>query len=132
MKNTIASLSLFALFILLSGCSSNNVSPNYGTFEQQTRVVIADMIALLEQGKGMEMVDKYLAPEDIEKEGRENIRAEFDREKQDKLLKALRIAEDITPTIDTKTLTASYGEIDLPESKALIFQKIGGKWYLRN
>jgi hypothetical protein len=130
MKITILAVSLLMPIISFTGCSG--VSSNYSTFEQQTRVVMADMILMLEQGKGMEMVEKYLAPQDIEREGIASIRAEFNQEKQDKLLKALRIAENITPTIDSKTLTVSYGEIDLPESKALVFQKINGKWYLRN
>jgi len=115
-------------FLISSGCTS---SGEYQTFEGQVKETVSNMITLLEQGNDYDLVRDYADPEFVKEEGGvEEVLKGFSEEDKARLLKILKDTQEILPTVDRKNLTVTYIAEDFPQ--ALVFKKIGGRWYLTN
>ena len=123
-KFLIPSLFLFIASII-AGCTG--VSSDYRTFEQQVQEEIPNMIWMLEQDKRAEFLQKYVSPEYIEQHGGiVEATNEFDPDSAEDLIKYLKLAQETTPTIDSKSLTVTFDGTDYP--RPLVFRKEAGVW----
>ncbi|MBL7127844.1 MAG: hypothetical protein ISS16_02545 [Ignavibacteria bacterium] len=115
-------------FLISSGCTT---SSEYQTFEDQVKETVSNMITLLEQGNYYDLVRDYADPEFVKEEGGvEAVLRDFSEDDKENLLKYLKDIQEILPTVDRKNLTVTYMAEDFPQ--ALVFKKIGGRWYLTN
>lgn len=115
-------------FLIITGCTT---SSQYQTFEGQVQETISNMITLLEQGNYYDLVNDYADPELVKEEGGvEEVLKDFTEEDKTTLLKALKEAQEMLPTIDRKNLIVTYMSEDFPQ--ALVFKKVAGRWYLTN
>jgi len=117
---------LMLSFLFTAGCST---SGDYRTFEKQVQESISEMITLMEQGNYYDLVNNYVDPEIVEEEGGiEELLRDFTEEDKVKLLKYLKEAQEMLPTVDRKNLIVTYMAEDF--LMALVFKKIGGRWYI--
>ncbi|HLT24090.1 MAG TPA: hypothetical protein VK004_03105 [Ignavibacteria bacterium] len=125
MKKVVLPSLLLLIAAIISGCSG--VSSEYRTFEQQVQEEIPNMIWMLEQDKRAEFLQKYVSPEFIEqKGGLVEVTNEFDPDSAEELIKYLKLAQETTPTIDSKNLTVTFDGTDFP--RPLVFRKEAGVW----
>ncbi len=124
-KSNVILLGILFTTIVIYGCTA--VSSDYRTFEQQVQEEIPNMIWLLEQDKRGEFLQKYVSPEYIEQHGGLVQAAnEFDPAEAEELIKYLKLAQETTPTIDSKSLTVTFDGTDFP--RPLVFRKEAGNW----
>jgi hypothetical protein len=124
-KSTTFLVGVLFTTINMYGCTG--VSSDYKTFEQQVQQEIPNMIWMLEQDKRAEFLEKYVSADYIEQHGGIVEAAnEFDPDSAEELIKYLKLAQETTPTIDSKSLTVTYDGTDFP--RPLIFKKEMGNW----
>lgn len=117
---------LLLSFLFIAGCSTSSV---YKTFEEQVQEMISEIITLMEQENYYDLINNYVDPEVIKEEGGiEELLRDFTEEDKVTLLKYLKETQEMLPTVDRKNLTVTYMAEDFP--MALVFKKIGGRWYL--
>lgn len=124
-KSTTVFIGVLLSMVLMYGCTG--VSSDYRTFEQQVQEEIPNMIWMLEQDKRAEFLAKYVSPEYIEQHGGlVQSSNEFTPEAAEELIKYLKLAQQTTPTIDSKSVTVTFDGTDFP--RPLIFKKEAGTW----
>ena len=124
-KSTVILFGILFTTIAIYGCTT--VSSDYKTFVQQVQEEIPNMIWLLEQDKRAEFLQKYVSPEYIEQHGGLVQAAnEFAPDDAEELIKYLKLAQETTPTIDSKSLTVTFDGTDYP--RPLVFRKEAGNW----
>jgi hypothetical protein len=121
------------IFVILSGCKTKKltiVNP-----QESIETAIIDCINLLEKEKYTELLSKYIHPdvrEDVLKhQTMEELAENFKGKKADRLLKALKIAQNMDVEYDKE---GTLGVIKLGEDfegpKELEFMKKGQLWYI--
>ena len=131
-KNALFFLGILVTSILMYGCSSGiGPSPDYKTFDQQVKEELPKMVWLLEQGKREDFIREYASPKWVSDNGGvDKVMIEFTTNKADVLLEALKRAEGMDPTIDSKNVLVTFDGPLFP--RPLVFQKMVGKWRLLN
>jgi hypothetical protein len=125
---------LFTLLVLsatvfyVSSCST---SAEYAVDWQQLQNEFQPMINMMEKGLYTDFINMYIDPRLVaSKGGASSMLGEFDMNKRDQLLRVLKVAKNMQPTIDTEKKIATFDDISFPYP--LRFQKIGDRWYLLN
>ncbi|MBN2077834.1 MAG: hypothetical protein JW838_02640 [Spirochaetes bacterium] len=100
---------------------------------KEVKAAVADMVALLEAGKYRDFMEKY-APPKVVREMKQSGEFEmavrgFEEDKSQDLLKHLRMAAAMEPTVDD---AGAVKYADQSWRKPLVFTKIDGRWYLAN
>lgn len=100
---------------------------------KEVKAAVADMIVLLEAGKYRDFMEKYTLPDFVSEMKKSGMFEEavngFKHDKEQKLLKHLRMAASMEPTVDDSGAVKYSGP---SWRKPLLFKKIDGRWYLAN
>jgi hypothetical protein len=129
MKNLLFTMLVLSIPVFyLSSCST---SPEYAAAWQELQNEFQPMINMLEKGLYTDFINMYVDPRLVfRKDGASAMLTEFNMNKREQLLRVLKTAKNMQPTINTVQNIATFDDISFPYP--LRFQKIGDRWYLLN
>lgn len=123
---------LFTLLVLsttvfyVSSCST---SEEYSGDWLELQNQFQPMINMLEKGLYTDFINMYVDPRLVQrKDGASAMLVEFNMDKREQLLRVLKIAKDIQPTLNTAQKIATFDSMEFPFP--LRFQKMGDRWYI--
>jgi hypothetical protein len=125
-KLLLAFIILTGLIFYSSGCST---SPEYAADWQELQNQFQPMINMMEKGLYTDFINMYVDPRLVSrKDGASAMLTEFNMDKREQLLRALKTAKNMQPTINTVQKIATFDDITFPYP--LRFQKFGDRWYI--
>lgn len=113
---------IFAL--MLSGCGA---SKEYRELQGEVKIVIADMILLMQRALYADMVNQYFEPSYVDQYGTATVVNDYGFEKNDAFFRMLRASETMQPTVNTQIKLVTYNNTGFPYP--LNFKKSGDRWY---
>jgi hypothetical protein len=125
-KLLLAFIILTGLGFYSSGCST---SAEYSADTEELWNQFQPMINMMEKGLYTDFINMYVDPRLVQrKDGASAMLTEFNMAKREQLLRVLKAAKNMQPTLNTVQKIATYDAFEFPFP--LRFQKIGDRWYL--
>ena len=128
-------LILLSLFVSFSACKTKKltiVDPR-----ENLTSAINDAVHLLKNRAYQSFIEKYVLPDDLEKiltkKTISELVEDFSGEKAEKVLGALKLANELEPKFDESGNKAVFSKNDVGGmSKDMVFKKVGKYWYIAN
>ena len=126
---------LLALLLSFSACKTKKqtiVNPRENVIS-----AITDAIFLLENKEYQAFIEKYAAPEDLEKilnkKSIDELVKDFAEGKAEKVLNVLKLASKLEPKYDKSGNKATFSKNEVGGmSKDMVFKKVEKFWYIAN
>jgi hypothetical protein len=127
---------IFSILCIAAACFSLSAEPkDFSAQERELKVVIKKMVSYLEDRKCREVIEEFLAPDELKK-FKEN-QAEYEKAmdgfietRADKLRGCLDQALNYVPEFNADGTEADFFQLNC--YSAVRFKKIDGKWYFRD
>jgi hypothetical protein len=100
---------------------------NAGNPAEEVKSTIRKMIALIDQGKTLELLEEFT---DVPAENRERIASRIDQEKLDEMKKYLGMATKMIPKVSDDGQTVIFENDDFP--RTMKFVKTADKWLMKD
>ncbi len=125
----------FMIFVSITACKTTQKAKQNVRTELET--AIPDMIKMIESEEYTALFNTYVKPEDLEhmtqKESLDELIKNFvENGKSEKLLKALKAAQKVSPMYNEIKTEAIYKKEITGLKRDLILTKINGFWYIAN
>jgi len=122
---------IVAFFVSMNLTGCQGVSPNYDKYNSLLQTQMREMYNVLFGGHAREFMQTYVDPGYIQSMGGlDQAMLQFGNARQQLVMKALRVGQNIEPFYEQGSNTMIYQSAVLPEP--LVFKLETGKWYLQS